>query len=198
MRTNNRLALLPAMGLGLALVVGCGAKREPVYASPSFAQSDFRMLQLMPIIDTRADPFDAVTAANQFRSASKRVLGGRGYLVSIEAISSPERQVSAGEIAKMNVLQLADLAPADQRYLLFLYIDQLDRGYDTRGERSKVRVRGRLIDAQVKAEIWRDEATAESALVGMLSILSGPGTDYEALFQAARNLFLTLPDHKKE
>ncbi|MEE8311729.1 MAG: hypothetical protein V3R77_05690 [Candidatus Binatia bacterium] len=201
MRTNNRLALLPALSLalvmGAGLAAGCGAKREPVYASPKLAQSDVRTLQLMPVIDTRPDPFDAVTAANQFRSASKRVLEGRGYLVSIEAISSSERQVSAGGIAKMDIRQLSDLAPPDQRYLMFLYIDQIERGYDTRGERSRVRVRARLIDAQVQAEMWRDEASAESALMGMLSILSGPGSDYEALFQAARNLFLTLPDRKK-
>ena len=125
------------------------------------------------------------------------MLEGRGYLVSIEAISSPERQVSAGEIAKMDVRELSGLAPADQRYLMFLYIDLLDRGYDTRGERSRVRVRGRLVDAEAKIELWRDEATAESALTGMLSVLSGPGTDFEALYQAARNLFLTLPDRKK-
>ena len=156
--SGNRAVAFAALVTVLLIVAtagpGCsGRKREPVFADPTLAQRELSPLQIMPIVDTRPDPFDAVTVSNQFRSASKRVLEHKGYEVSIEPVSSAERSISAGDIAKMGVRELAELAPPNQQYLLYLWIDHLERGYDTRGERSRVRVRGVIIDAAQKTKI---------------------------------------------
>ncbi len=165
--------------------------------SQALIDRDIRNLQLMPVVDIRPDPFDAVNVATQLRSASKRVLERQGYQVSLEPVSTPERPVSAAELRRMDAAQISELAPAGHRYLLVLYVERLDRGYQVTGESSRVRIRGRIVDAEERAEIWHDSASAESALTGILSVLTGPGTKYEALYQAARNLFRSLPDRRK-
>lgn len=190
-------ALAVVITMPVILTGGCSSTRQRVSVSQALIDRDIRNLQLMPVIDTRPDPFDTVNVATQLRAASKRVLERQGYLVSLEPISTPERPVSAAELVRMDAAQISDLAPPGHRYLLLLYVERLDRGYQVTGESSRVRIRGRIVDAEERAEIWHDSASAESALTGILSVLTGPGTRYEALYQAARNLFRSLPNRKK-
>ncbi len=189
-------ALAVVIAVPVALTAGCSSTRK-VTVSQALIDRDIRNLQLMPVVDIRPDPFDAVNVATQLRSASKRVLERQGYQVSLEPVSTPERPVSAAELRRMDAAQISELAPAGHRYLLVLYVERLDRGYQVTGESSRVRIRGRIVDAEERAEIWHDSASAESALTGILSVLTGPGTKYEALYQAARNLFRSLPDRRK-
>lgn len=189
-------ALAVVIAVPVALTAGCSSTRN-VTVSQALIDRDIRNLQLMPVVDIRPDPFDAVNVATQLRSASKRVLERQGYQVSLEPVSTPERPVSAAELRRMDAAQISELAPAGHRYLLVLYVERLDRGYQVTGESSRVRIRGRIVDAEERAEIWHDSASAESALTGILSVLTGPGTKYEALYQAARNLFRSLPDRRK-
>ena len=189
-------ALAVVIAVPVARTAGCSSTRK-VTVSQALIDRDIRNLQLMPVVDIRPDPFDAVNVATQLRSASKRVLERQGYQVSLEPVSTPERPVSAAELRRMDAAQISELAPAGHRYLLVLYVERLDRGYQVTGESSRVRIRGRIVDAEERAEIWHDSASAESALTGILSVLTGPGTKYEALYQAARNLFRSLPDRRK-
>ena len=189
-------ALAVVIAVPVALTAGCSSTRK-VTVSQALIDRDIRNLQLMPVVDIRPDPFDAVNVATQLRSASKRVLERQGYQVSLEPVSTPERPVSAAELRRMDAAQISELAPAGHRYLRVLYVERLDRGYQVTGESSRVRIRGRIVDAEERAEIWHDSASAESALTGILSVLTGPGTKYEALYQAARNLFRSLPDRRK-
>lgn len=189
-------AVAVVIAVPVALTSGCSSTRK-VTVSQALIDRNIRNLQLMPVIDTRPDPFDSVTVATQLRTASRRVLERRGYQVSLEPVSTPKRPVAAAELLRMDDAQISELAPPGHRYLLLLYVERLDRGYEVTGESSRVRIRGRIVDAEQRSEIWRDAASAESALTGILSVLTGPGTRYEALYQAARNLFQSLPDRRK-
>ncbi len=191
-------------GAGLvALIVvsaaGCGARREPIYLDQALAEGAYEIgtVALMPVIDVRPDPFGHVQILSHARHASERLLSNKGYTVVLETVSSVEKPLGSAELATMSDAELAELGPPDREYLLYIYVERLEKGYDEFGAESRVTVSGVLFRRSAKQAVWRDRAVGESNLVGLFTVLAGPTTEYEAVYQAIRVLFSTMPDHKK-
>ena len=85
-------------------VVSCTPSRVPEYLSADLAEDkiDITSISLMPVIDAREDPFDHVNIASQARSASKRLLSARGYVVVPDMASTPAHSLSSGDLAAMS------------------------------------------------------------------------------------------------
>jgi hypothetical protein len=65
------------------------------------------------------------------------------------------------------------------------------------GRTTRIKLSGQLVDVAAKRTIWRDTAEGDADLAGLLAVLSGPSSDYEAAYDAARTLFSTLPDRSR-
>jgi len=193
--TSVRVATIALLGLAVA---SCGPTRLPQYLSADLAEDkiDVTSISLMPVIDLREDQFDNVNIASQARSASKRLLAARGYVVVPDTAATPDRPLSSGELAAMSDAELAELGEAHSPVLLYVYVEKLDREFTDAGEQSRVTVSGVLIDRQTKQPLWRDKAVGQSNMTGLFTVLTGPSTEYEAVYQALRYLFSTIPKRK--
>jgi hypothetical protein len=177
----------------------CGPRREPIYVDLALAKGDYAIgtVGLMPVIDVRPDPFDNVEVLSHARWASERVLAGKGYTVVGETVATPEAPLAAAELAKMTDAELAQLGPADREFFLYIYVERLDKGFDEYGAESRITISGVLFRRGSEKPIWRDRAVGDSNLTGFFTLFSGPTIEYEAVYQAIRVLFSTLPDQKK-
>jgi hypothetical protein len=187
------------VALACFLAGACGPRREPIYVDLGLAKGDYTIatVGLMPVIDVRPDPFQDVEVLSHARSASERVLAGKGYTVVAETVASPEAPLAAAELAKMGDAELARLGPSDREFFLYIYVERLDKGFDEYGAESRVTVSGVLFRRGSEKPVWRDRAVGDSNLTGFFTLFSGPTIEYEAVYQAIRVLFSTLPDHKK-
>jgi len=151
-------------------------------------------LHLMPIVDVRTDPFDNVAMMQHLRDISVRVLDDKGYTAVPVVLSKDSPAVTSGELARMSDAELAARAPQEARYIVVVYLEDVKTDVDELGETTRVRLGGRLIDVAAAHLLWRDFAYGESDLGGLLTVLSGPATSYEAAYDSVRALFATLPD----
>jgi hypothetical protein len=181
------------------LIGACGPRREPISVDAGLVKGDYAIgtIGLMPVIDVRPDPFENVEVLSHARSATERVLAGKGYTVVGETVATPEAPLAAAELAKLGDAELARLGPADREFFLYIYVERLDKGFDEYGAESRVTVSGVLFRRGSETPVWRDRAVGDSNLTGFFTVFSGPTIEYEAVYQAIRILFSTLPDHKK-
>jgi hypothetical protein len=181
------------------MLAACIPKREPLYIAPAFAEAEYAidLITLMPVIDVRPDPFAYVRIVSQARSAGERILSGKGFTVVSEILSTPGKQYGSSELAAMSDAELATLGPEERENLLFIYVEKLEYGYGEGAAGSRVTVSAVLISRSEKQAIWRDRAVGDSSLEGLLTVLSGASTEYQAVYQALRALFSTMPSPKK-
>jgi hypothetical protein len=195
-RSRQRpFGVILAAALFALVALGCNPARVPEYVSDQFADArlEIRTISLMPTIDVRPDPFANVEIGGQARNASKRLLAGKGYQVIADTASAAKETYPSGQLAAMEVAELAELGDAESDAVMYIYVEKLEQGFRDTGEESRVTVSGVLIDRATKKAIWRDRAVGTSNMTGLFTVLTGPSTEYEAVYQALRYLFATLP-----
>jgi len=197
-RASASSASLLLMLVVCTTVVGCIPRRDPIYIGPELSAENLQIesIAFMPVIDVRPDPFTYVEISTQTRRVGTRILSRKGYEVIPEVLSTPDRKYTAGELAGMNEEELATLGSPERQTLLFVYVEGLEQGVDERGEGSRVTLSAVLIEKAGGRAIWRDRAVGDSNMTGLLTVLTGPSTEYEAVWAAVRMLFATLPSRK--
>jgi hypothetical protein len=186
---------IAAASLLALAVLSCNPPRVPEYIAEEFADArlTIRTISLMPAIDVRPDPFAHIEIAGQARSASKRLLARKSYLLIMDSASMATKTYSSGELAAMDVSELARLGDPASEAVLYIYVEKLEQGFRDTGPESRVTVSGVLIDRTTENAIWRDRAVGTSNMTGLFTVLTGPSTEYEAVYQALRHLFATFP-----
>lgn len=182
------------LGATCLLAAACSAGREPIYLAPQLKDARITTLAVAPILDARRDVFHDVEVVGHVRRTVDAALSEKGYAVVSAELGRAGERYTAGDIAKMSQAELAAAAPKDVRYLMVVSLDGVERDVGELGKTIRVKVSGRLIDADEQREVWRDLAEGDADLSGLLTVLTGPAPDYEAAYDATRTLFSTLPD----
>lgn len=192
-RRPRKLALL-LVAIGVA---ACSGRREPQYLDPLLTADRIETISLMPIVDVRDDQFVDVGVVSQVRRLAERTLIDKGYGLVTEVLSKKGKMYPSSELARMNDAELAAIAPEGTRYALVIYLHDVDTDVAELGEATRVLLSGRLVDVANRRAVWHDRAAGESDLGGLLTILSGPSTESEAVYDAVRLLLSTLPTRPK-
>jgi hypothetical protein len=185
--------------MGLAVLVSaCGARREANFADAALVDVTTDELILMPIVDQRENRLDKFEVGRYVRTATDKVLTKKGYTVlSSRHLDGSERPPFEG-IDGMSARELANLGPDGSELLLFIVVRDVTHAYDALGEEYHVRLSGLLVDRSEERVLWRDKSSGDTNFFGFMSLLTLPGSQYDAVYEALMNLFRTVPDFVDE
>jgi len=189
----RRCGLVLALLAAVVVAAGC-ASREPIHLAPDFADLRIDRIVVMPVIDVRFERFEHVRLVSYVREVVHKVVSKKGYTAVPGSFAGEDGAAIAAELPKMTVDQLAELGPPDATTLLYVYFEDLKTDYDTGGDEARITLSAVLIDKATRSELWRDRGIGVSHLGGLLSLASPPSSEYEAVYNAVKDLFLTLPE----
>ncbi len=184
---------LPAVCLVSVCLLGCGGTRAPIELDPDFAATRWSSVALPPIVDVRADRFEQVRVVAQTRDAAERLLRAKGYQVTTVALPDELRALSAAQLREGDPGLLASAFAEQPPPVLLLFLERLEHGGESPGE-SSVTISALLLDPAAQKVVWKDRSVGHSSFGGLFTILSGPSTEYEAVYEALRGVLRTLPD----
>jgi hypothetical protein len=190
----------PPLGLLLGALVavvatGCSVQRVPISLDASLDTASIAEILVLPVIDARPARLDQVQIARNVGDAVGRLLREHGYFV-VEADRFEARPPEALDVRTAEAGALGPLAPADATHMLVVQVDRLERTVDESGEGWIAGLSAALVDRPGNRVLWRDAASAESSLSGMLTVFSRGSRQYEAAVNATRLLLNSLPKKK--
>jgi hypothetical protein len=148
---------------------------------------------LMPVGDERVpSPLD-VDPTRDVRTVTLRILGKKGYSVA------PRDEIAGGGVAAPASLvgvdgeQLAALGPSDAGALLFISITEVERSYDYSGESFLIELSAVIVDPRSRQIVWRSTGRGRTSLSGFMRIFTPQSRTYDAVYDAVRSLFSTVP-----
>jgi hypothetical protein len=190
-RSIARVAVVVAASF--SLLCGCAGRRAdsgpgavPTRALPAD-------MVLMPIADERPPGPGSVDISRDVRNVAVRLLRKRGY------VATPRDEIVKQGLAAPATLhgvagkELAALGPSDAGPLVFLAVDRVDEDYGYGGNEYRVLLSGLIVDASTGEIVWRGTGTGWTSLGGFLRIFSPQSTTYDAVYEAVRNLFRSIP-----
>jgi hypothetical protein len=192
-RPRSLHALLVVAVLAAVVVASGCTSREPIHLVPDFAEHGIDRIVVMPVIDRRFERFEHVRLTTYLRDVVHRALEKKGYTAIAGSIAGEDGASVAATLPTMSVSQLAELGPPEAKTLLYVYFDELKTDYDTGGDEARIKISAVLIDKATRSELWHDRGVGVSHLGGLLSLASPPSSEYEAVHNAVKDLFLTLP-----
>lgn len=194
MRETRRISVAAggAAAVLALLVAGCAARapRGPVAPEVAALPAD---LVLMPIGDQRPPAPDTVDVVRDVRTTAIRRLAKKGYT----AVARDE--VAGGAVAAPRDLEttpaeeLAALGPPGAGGLLFIAVRDVQRSYDYAGETFQVILSALIVEPAAERIVWRSTGSGRTSLEGMMRIFTPQSPAYDAVFNAVRSLFSTLP-----
>jgi len=176
-------------------VMGCSGQRAPLTLDPSLDAASISEILVLPVIDARMVRFDQVQIARNVGDAVGRLLREHGYFV-VEADRFEARPAETLDVRTAEAGLLGTLAPGDATHFLVVQVDRLERTVDESGEGWIAGLSAALVDGPGARILWRDAASAESSLSGMLTVFSRGSRQYEAAVNATRVLLDSLPRKK--
>jgi hypothetical protein len=148
---------------------------------------------LMPITDERPPKPDAVDVSRDVRSAAVRLLRKRGYVATPRDELEKEGVAAPATLIGASGSDLAALGPRDRGSLVFLAVDRVDESYGYGGREYRIVVSGVIVEASTASIVWRGRGTGSTSLGGFFRILAPQSTAYDAVYEAVRDLFRSLP-----
>ena len=188
MRRRSIALLLVAISLA-----GCAGRDEGAGEEAAQAVVLPAEMVLMPIIDERPPRPESADVSREVRDSAVRLLGKRGYAVT------PRDEFEKGAVAAPTTLigktgrELAAIGPRDAGALVFVAIEQVEKGYDYGGDQYRVTLAAVIVDPRSGSIVWRGKGFGTTSLGGFLRILTLRSASYEAVYSAVRNVFRSLP-----
>ena len=175
----------------LAFLASCAAERRAIYSAPDLAQRGIGSIQVAAIADERPFPGAQLAIGSQVGHALVQALSARGYrTVSLGRAAAP----AVDAVIDASAAELLAAAPAGERYLLFVSVEQIRFELDEIGSDARVRLAAVLVDAEAREVVWRDRAEQESSIAGAgLARTSLSVPRYEAIYRTAVSLVSSLP-----
>jgi hypothetical protein len=176
--------------LGCCLASGCALTDGPISIDGNFEKSPPAEIQILPVIDARQVRSDHVLVSRNVRDTTVEFLKAKNYRVAVERGDAPD---APGDLNDLEPEALAALVAGRVGPVLLLQVDRMTREREELGVTYTVKLSGFLLDAPTSKILWRDSATGESSLNGLLSVLSRGSGEYEAAMNAARRLVASMP-----
>lgn len=162
----------------------------PISIDRDFKGAPPAEIQLLPVLDARQVKSDHVLVSRNVRDTMVEFLKTKNYriLVEREPLVAPP-----ADLHDLTPEQMAALVAGRKGPVMLVQVDRMTREREELGETYIVKLSGYLLDAPSSRILWRDSATGESSLNGLLSVLSRGSGEYEAAMNAARRLSASLP-----
>lgn len=179
----------------ILLLLSACATRVPILLDEGFKQKQPEAIVLMPVVDARKDPSTEVDMEKDILKPAKAVLEKKGYSVSIAPNFSSAGTITSQQVATMRLPDLVQLSPAEARFLLFLYLENLEYTYAVIYKSVKVGLSGVMVQKEPEKYVWRDKDVKEFSQAGLLSgvMVTQSGAIEAALF----TILSSLPDRQK-
>lgn len=195
MREKSRIAVCAVLCVfAFAVLNGCSTvPKMPIKLDPNFASKGIDTIVLMPIVDRRIDKKCKVDFEKTLRMPAKKILARKGYNVIMPAAFNDGGTITADNVGEMNVSELSNLGPANERAILVIYVDDVLDEYVVVAYSYKIEATGSLIEKKERVELWRDKGIGKS---GQGGLISGPLSfvyQCEANDMCLNDMLCTLP-----
>jgi hypothetical protein len=179
---------------GVVLLSGCSTvPKMPIKLDPNFKSKNIDTIVLMPVVDRRIDKKSKVDFEKVLRIPAKKILEKKGYAVVMPGSFSDNSAITADNVGEMNIGELSNLGPMNERALLFIYVDDVLDDYIVLAYTYKIEATGSLIEKRERIELWRDKGIGKSGQGGLISGPLSSLYQYEANSMCLNDMFCTLP-----
>ena len=195
MNRHKRGLFIIVLVISVALAAsGCSTTQKiPIKLDPNFVRKGIDTVVLMPVVDRRAEKTAKIDFEKEVRLPAKKILEKKGYAVIMPNAYSEGSNITADQVAEMNVDDLSGLGPKDSRALLFIYVEDVLDSYVVLAYTFKIEATGSLIYKQEKSELWRDKGIGASGQGGLISGITSGMDKSVAISVCLENIFVTLP-----
>jgi hypothetical protein len=178
--------------LVMAIVGGCatGTERAPSGEPGLVLPAE---LVIMPVGDDRDPRENAVDVTREVRNAASRILAKRGYVALARDEIAPGAVPAPRNLSAAQGRDLAPLGPRDSGALVFVAVTGVEEGYDYGGDNYVVKVVGVVVDPVTSRILWKSTGFGRTSLGGFMRIFAPQSSSYDAVYDAVKNLFRTLP-----
>lgn len=180
--------------VGVFLLNGCSTvPKMPIKLDPGYNSKNIDTIVLMPVVDRRVNKKSKIDLEKAIRIPAKKILMKKGYNVLTPSSFSDGTAITAENVGEMNVDELSNLGPNNEKALLFMYVDDILDDYIVLAYTYKVEATGSLIDKKDRVELWRDKGIGSSGQGGLISGVLAGVYQYEATSMCLNDMFCTLP-----
>ena len=195
MNWSKRTLFIAALTICIALgASGCGTVQKiPIKLDPNFVHKGIDTIMLMPVVDRRVDKSAKLDFEKGIRLPAKKILEKKGYTVIMPDTYLEGSNITADQVAEMNVDDLSGLGPKDSRALVFIYVEDVLDSYVVLAYTFKIEATGSLIYKEEKSELWRDKGIGAYGQGGLISGITSGLDKSVAVSQCLENIFVSLP-----
>lgn len=199
MKSNIRfIGVLALVVFTVFIISGCSTVQKiPIKLDPHFKERGIDTIVLMPIVDRRVDKKGVVNLEKDLRLPAKKILEKRGYTVIMPDKFSEGGDISADNVAEMDIADLSGLGPKESRALLFIFVEDVIDEYVVLAYTFKIEATGSLIEKVEKVELWRDKGIGAYGQGGLISGITAGMDKACAVSACLENMLCTIPKWEK-
>lgn len=199
MKINIRfIGALTLVVFTVFIISGCSTVQKiPIKLDPHFKERGIDTIVLMPIVDRRVGKKGAINLEKDLRLPAKKILEKRGYIVIMPDKFLDDSEISADNVAEMDIPDLAELGPKDSRALLFIFVEDVIDEYVILAYTFKIEATGSLIEKVEKLELWRDKGIGAYGQGGLISGITAGMDKAFAMSACLENMLCTIPKREK-